>query len=87
MVLPDITEESVEKNVEIKKFSEIEELSGKLKISDEAKKLMRSVMENDENVIDDGKLIKESYNQGISSFTPSLVFEKLVKNFSLAKQL
>lgn len=87
MVLPDITEESVEKNVEIKRFSEIEEISGKLKISDEAKKLMRSVMENDEDVIDDGKLIKESYNQGISSFTPSAIFEKLVRNFSLAKQL
>ena len=88
VVLPDTSEEeSEDKNVDVKKFSEIEELTGKLKISDEAKKLMRSVMENDQNTIDEGKLIKEAYNAGISSFTPSTMFENLVKNFSLAKQL
>jgi len=87
VVLPDTDEEILEKSVDVKKFSEIEELTGKLKISDEAKKLMRSVMENDKETIDEGKLIKEAYNRGISSFTPSMMFEKLVKNFSLAKQL
>ncbi|MEM4336555.1 MAG: VWA domain-containing protein [Candidatus Woesearchaeota archaeon] len=87
MVLPDITIESVEKNIEIKKFSEIEEIPGKIRISDEAKKLLRSVIENDKDIIEDGKLIRESYNQGVYSFTPSLIFEKIVKNFSLAKQL
>lgn len=87
MVLPDIGEESVEKNIEVKKLTEIEELTGKLKISDEAKKLMRSVVENDKETIDEGKLIKEAYNQGMSSFTPSMMFENLVNNFSMAKKL
>lgn len=88
VVLPNTQqEESEDSNVDVKKFSEIEELTGKLNISDEAKKLMRSVMENDQNTIDEGKLIKEAYNAGMSSFTPSMMFENLVKNFSLAKQL
>ena len=88
MVLPDTSEEeSVGRNIDVKKFSEIEELTGKLKISDEAKKLMRSVVENDKETIDEGKLIKEAYNQGMSSFTPSMMFENLVNNFSMAKKL
>ena len=87
MVLPDIDQETVERKVDVKKFSEIEELAGKLKISDEAKKLMRSVMENDKETIDEGKLIKESYNRGISTFTPSMMFENIVNNFFMAKQL
>lgn len=90
MILPDSEEEEEppqEKKVDVKKFSSIEELSGKLKTSDETKKLLKSVMENDQDVIDEGKLIKEAYNQGMSSFTPSTMFEQFVKNFSLAKQL
>ena len=87
MVLPDTEQEEAEKKVDVKKFSEIEELTGKLKISDEAKKLMHSVMENDKETIDEGKLIKEAYNKGISAFTPSTIFENLAKNFSMAKHL
>ena len=87
MVLPDTDEEEIDKKVNVKKFSEIDELSGKLKASDEAKKLMRSVMENDKETIDEGKLIKEAFNRGMGSFVPDMMFENLVKNFSLAKNL
>lgn len=76
-----------EEKTEIKKLEEVEELTGKLTKQSEEDKLMHSVLENDKEVIDDGKTIKEALNQGIGCFTPDLIFEKLVKNFSIAKQI
>ncbi len=74
------------KKTEVKEFEEIEEFSGKLNFSAE-KKLMHSVLENDQTIIDEAKIIKDSINQSLFSFTPDLMFEKLVKNYKMAKQL
>ena len=82
-----ITGNVEEKKVEIKQTSAAEELTGKLKFQSEENKLMHSVLENDKETIDDGKLIKEAINQGIGSSTPDLIFEQLVKNYSIAKQI
>src|SRR3989338_1117108 len=76
-----------EEKIELKQQSEAEELAGKLTKQDEENKLMHSVLENDKQTIDDGKTIKEALNQGIGCFTPDLMFEQLVKNFSIAKQI
>lgn len=65
----------------------IEELSGKLASDPEEKRLMRSVLDNDEETIKDGKLITAAMNTGISSFTPDMMFEKLVTNYQLAKNI
>jgi Mg-chelatase subunit ChlD len=72
--------------IELKDFEEIEEHSGSLK-SQLDDKLMHSVLENDTDTIEKGKLIKEAINQGISSFTPDLMFENLIRNYSLAENL
>ncbi|MEA2036353.1 MAG: VWA domain-containing protein [Nanoarchaeota archaeon] len=82
-----VTRSYSQEKTELKKTSDIEELSGKLKKQDEENKLMNSVLDNDKDTIDDGKTIKEALNQGISCFTPDLMFEQLVKNYSIAKQL
>ncbi|MBS3119689.1 VWA domain-containing protein [Candidatus Woesearchaeota archaeon] len=66
---------------------QIDEVQGKLSRDITDQKLMHSVFENDRNTIEDGKLITEALNQGISSITPDIFFEKLVRNYSLAKQL
>ncbi|MBU0628202.1 MAG: VWA domain-containing protein [Nanoarchaeota archaeon] len=76
-----------DEEIELKEQSSAEELAGKLSKQDEENKLMNSVMENDEQTIDDGKTIKEALNQGIGAFTPDLMFEQLVKNYSIAKQI
>jgi len=68
-------------------FSKAEEITGKLSKQDIEDKLMHSVIENDKKTIEEGKLIKDSINQGISSFTPDLMFEQLCKNYSMAKNL
>ncbi len=73
--------------VEVKELSKAEELQGKLSFQQLEDKFMHSVLENDRKVIDSGKLISDAINQGISSFSPDLMFEQLVKNYSLAKQL
>ena len=74
-----------EQNIE--EQEKIEEASGKLSPQKEENKLMRSVLENDKETIEQGKLISDSINQGLSSFTPDMMFEQLVKNYSLAKQI
>ncbi|MBI2652261.1 VWA domain-containing protein [Candidatus Woesearchaeota archaeon] len=73
--------------VEIKKFSKAEELSGKLAFQQLEDKFMHSVLENDKKIIDSGKLISDAINQGMSSFSPDLMFEQLVKNYTIAKQI
>jgi len=73
--------------LELKELSKAEELSGKLAFQQLEDKLMHSVLENDKKVIDSGKLISDAINQGMSSFSPDLMFEQLVKNYTLAKQI
>ncbi len=50
-------------------------------------KLMHSVLDNDQKVIKEGKIIGEALNQGLSSFTPDLVFENMVRNYKAAEQI
>jgi len=74
---------------EIEAYSkqEIEELEGSLAHQEEEDKLMRSVLENDKETIDDGNLINDSINRGLGIFTPDMMFEQLVKDYSYAKKL
>ena len=73
--------------VEIKELSKAEELTGKLSFQQLEDKFMHAVLENDKKVIDSGKLISDAISQGMSSFSPDLMFEQLVKNYTLAKQI
>ena len=75
------------KKVKIDSFSVAEELTGKLKFSKLNDKLMHSVLDNDKKVVEEGKVLRESINQGISSFTPNLMFEQVVSNYKMAKNI
>lgn len=66
---------------------DLDELSGKLGTQLLENKLMHSVLECDKDVIDDGKLIFDGVNQGLGGLVPDLMFEQMVRNFSLAKKL
>ncbi|RLE39204.1 hypothetical protein DRJ17_01625 [Candidatus Woesearchaeota archaeon] len=48
---------------------------------------MHSILEAKEEKIEEGKIINEAVNQGLSSFMPDLMFENLVSNYKMAKQL
>ena len=72
---------------EVKELSKAEEISGKLAFQQLEDKFMHSVLENDKKIIDSGKLISDAINQGMSSFSPDLMFEQLVKNYTIAKQI
>lgn len=74
-------------SIEIKEFSNAEEIGGKLAFQQLEDKFMHSVLENDKKVIDSGKLISDAINQGMSSFSPDLMFEQLVKNYTIAKHV
>ena len=73
--------------VKVEETEHIEELSGKLGFSGMDDKLMHSILENDKEVIEDGKLILEAINQGISSFTADNLMEQFVKDFKIAKNI
>lgn len=51
------------------------------------KELMNSILENDKKTIEDGKLIKDSINLSIGLFTPNMLFEQLVKNYTMAEKI
>lgn len=92
MILPNSHEEtqttnSKKQNTQVNEGSHTEEMSGDLGRQSDKDKLMHSVLENDKDTIDDGKLLSESINQGLGSFTPDLMFEQMVKNYSMAKNL
>lgn len=72
---------------DVKGFSRAEELTGKLRFQDIDEKLMHSVIENDREKINEGKLISGLINQGFSSFMPDMMFENLAKDYSLAQHL
>ena len=85
MVFFDSSQPDSEK--EVKEAEAIEELDGKLAKQNQENKLMHSVLECDKETIDDGKLLSESFNQSLGSFTPSMIFQNLVSNFKIAKYL
>ncbi|MEM4267505.1 MAG: VWA domain-containing protein [Candidatus Woesearchaeota archaeon] len=71
----------------VKCSSNIKEFPGSLHFQALDAKLMHSVIENDKGVIDEGKLISEAINLGVGSFMPELMFESIVNNFAVAKNL
>ena len=72
---------------EVQEKEEIQELTGKLSFQNIERKLMHSVLENDKKTIEQGKLIADSINQGLQSFTPDLIYRQLVRNYSMAKHI
>ena len=70
-----------------REFSVIDELSGKLKSDPEEKRLMKTVLEDDQKTIENAQVILEAINQGVGALTPDLMFEQIVKSYKLAKQL
>ena len=80
-------EQSTDEKTKVSKFEEAEELAGDLERQDKENKLMRSVLENDTDMIEEGKVLSESFNQNLSSFVPDLTFRNLVNNYKNAKQI
>jgi len=64
-----------------------EELDGALASAPDEERLMRSVLENDQETIEDGHLVSEAIDRGVGSFTPDLLFQNLVKEYRNAKRL
>ncbi|MBI2651680.1 VWA domain-containing protein [Candidatus Woesearchaeota archaeon] len=71
----------------IREKEDIEELNASLSFQNAENKLMHSILENDKETIEQGKLIEDSLNQGMSSFTPDLVYQQIVKNYAIAKNI
>lgn len=82
--LDSLKEDSI---VDIERFSRAEEATGKLQFQHMEDKLMHSVLENDQEKISEGKLLENAIDQGMSAFSPDVMFEQMVENYSIAKQI
>ena len=74
-------------SVRLEEATPLDELTGNLAPDPEEKRLMRSVIENDEDVISNGRMVASALNAGISSFTPDMLFDKLVTSYKMAKNI
>lgn len=72
---------------EVEDGSPAEELSGKPGSDPEEEKLAHSVLEHDDQTVRDGKMLAESIDYAVGSFTPDMIFEQLTKHFRNAKRL
>ncbi|MBI2667250.1 VWA domain-containing protein [Candidatus Woesearchaeota archaeon] len=63
----------------------IEEIEGKLKKQDKEDKLLSSILEGEKE--EEGKLLRNAVNNNLFSFNPDIMFQQIVKDYSLAKQL
>jgi Mg-chelatase subunit ChlD len=79
--------ERKDEDVSVEVEEEAEELTGKMDSNPEDQKLMHSVMENDEQTVNDGKLLQDALNVGLGNFTPDMMFEKLIKNYEETAEL
>jgi Mg-chelatase subunit ChlD len=66
-------------------ISEAVERDRRLDDEDLDKQITDHIVEDDDNVRRDGKLMSDAINNGFSTFTPDMMFDKLQKDFSLAK--
>jgi len=82
-------EESTCENKEttVTEAEKADELDGQLKSDGSDDKLMHSVLENDAEKIDDGKLLSDSINNGIGSFTPDIMMNQVVSNYKNAERI
>jgi Mg-chelatase subunit ChlD len=68
-------------------YSEAEEAQGSLDSNPDEERLMRSVLENDTQSVDDGEVVVEALNRSLGNFTPDLMFENLVQDYRNASRL
>lgn len=71
----------------IDSFSEIEELQGKLGLQELDQGLLHTVLENDKETIEEGRIITDAINKGIGAFTPNVLFEQLVQNYAMTQEI
>jgi hypothetical protein len=71
----------------VKDTEPVEEYSGNLSRQQEEDKLMKSVVENDKETIDKGKLLNQALNNNMDSFIPDMMYKQMVNNYSLAEKI
>jgi Mg-chelatase subunit ChlD len=84
-VIPDVANE--DDDVQVDNAGMAEELSGKMHSDPEEERLAHTVLDNDEQMVRDGEMLAESVDYSLNSFTPDLMFEKLVSNYRDAERL
>ena len=72
---------------EVAQIGKGEEAPGKLHKQYDEDKLMNSVLEGDKETIEHAEMIQEAGNRGMGAFAPDMMFQNIVNNFSITRQL
>lgn len=73
--------------VEVKELKNSDVYEGKLSSQLDDDKLAHSILSNDKETIDDGRIIETALSQNIGGFTPDAFFNDVVNNYSMAKKI
>ncbi|MBD3164499.1 VWA domain-containing protein [Candidatus Woesearchaeota archaeon] len=74
-------------NVDIDELKEIESAESKTSTENIESQLLKSVQQQDERAKEEGRILNEAINQGISAFNPDMMFQNLTNNYSMAKKI
>lgn len=85
VILDSLSDDGDEPEVETAGMAE--ELSGRMDTAPDEERLAHSVLEHDDQAVQDGQMLAESVDYAISSFMPDLMFEKIVGNYRDAQRL
>ncbi len=65
----------------------LEKETEKLEFSKVGEKLLNSVIEQEKEVLDDGRLLGDALDNSIYSFVPDMMFEQMAKDYAMAKKI
>ncbi len=65
---------------------ELEQLDGVLKQQNQEDKLLRSILDDDKQAVEDGKLLNEAISSATDCLIPDTIYEKLVKDYRVAEK-
>lgn len=87
MILDITADEMTDEEQTVEETESVEALKGKMHSDFDDERLMHSVIESDEQHVKDGKLLCDSVDYAVGSFTPDLMFKEMVENFKNAQRL
>jgi Mg-chelatase subunit ChlD len=87
VILDVLADELEDDEVTVEEAERIEALQGKMHSDFDDERLMHSVVENDDQTVKDGKLLCESVDYAMGSFTPDLMYNEIVENYKNAQRL
>jgi Mg-chelatase subunit ChlD len=73
--------------VDLEDVQEMSDANGAMSSDEIEDTVLKSVLQKDKKAKDEGTLIGEAINQGMTAFNPDIMFENIVNNYAMAKKV